>query len=366
MDKNPVNDMNELFKGIRVVELAGVLAGPSVGMFFAELGAEVIKIENKLTQGDVTRTWRLPQENPELLSAYFCSINYHKHYLWLDYNHTEDLNRLKDLLKTADIVLCNFKKGGAEKFGLDYPSLYKTNASIIYAQLNGFEDDEARVAFDVVVQAETGHMFMNGHPENPPTKLPLAFMDILAGHQLKEAVLTALWHRERTGKGSYLSTSLEATGIASLANQAANYLMAKQVPQRIGSLHPNIAPYGEVFETSDNKHIVLAIGSDLQFKKLCQLLNVPQLADDERFKTNALRVPNRQALYEELNRLITKVECTAFMQHALALQLPIGQVKNLKDVFETEAGKRMILTETINGQVTKRVRSVAFTIDQTV
>jgi crotonobetainyl-CoA:carnitine CoA-transferase CaiB-like acyl-CoA transferase len=352
----------EIFKGLRVIELAGVLAGPSVGMFFAELGAEVIKVENKLTQGDVTRTWRLSGENKHDLSAYFCSINYNKQYIWLDYTNQEDLSHLIELLQSADIVLCNFKKGGAEKFGLDYATLSKTNTSIIYAQLNGFESNDNRVAFDVVVQAETGYMYMNGHPENPPTKMPLAFMDILAGHQLKEAVLTALWQRERTGKGAYVSTSLEASGIASLANQASNYLMVNHIPERIGSLHPNIAPYGEVFQTSDNKYIVLAIGSDVQFQKLCQLIGAPDMAKDERFINNTVRVPNRIELHKALDIYISTIDCETVMNGAINLQIPIGQVKNLQEVFQTSIAQRMVLEESIDHQMTKRVRSVAFSI----
>jgi crotonobetainyl-CoA:carnitine CoA-transferase CaiB-like acyl-CoA transferase len=360
MDDNALN--KDIFKGIRVIELAGVLAGPSVGMFFAELGAEVIKIENKLTQGDVTRTWRLPGEDQHGPSAYFCSINYKKEYLWLDYNDENDRKQLLQLIDSADIVVCNFKKGGAEKFGLDYTTLSKTNTSIIYAQLNGFEEDEQRVAFDVVVQAETGYMHMNGHPETPPTKMPLAFMDILAGHQMKEAILTALWQRERTGKGAYVSASLEGAGIASLANQAANYLMTNHIPQRIGSLHPNIAPYGEVFATKDGKNIVLAIGSDKQFMKLCEIISAPNIAMDKRYLTNSVRVPNRNELYHALTPYIASLTCAQLMKTALLAQIPIGQVKNLEEVFQSPVAKNMIAEEMIDNYPTKRVRSVAFTI----
>jgi crotonobetainyl-CoA:carnitine CoA-transferase CaiB-like acyl-CoA transferase len=349
-------------KNLKVVELASVLAGPSVGMFFAELGAEVIKIENLLTQGDVTRFWKLSSEKEDAVSAYFCSINWGKKHLFKDYNNPTDLAEIKQLIAEADIVLCNFKKGGATKFGLDYPTLSAQNPQLIYAQLNGFAENENRVAFDVVVQAETGYMYMNGQSENPPTKMPLAFMDILAGHQLKEGVLVALLNRTLTNKGAFVETSLEESGIASLANQASNYLMANHIPQRIGSLHPNIAPYGEVFTTLEKEYIVLAVGSDVQFTKLCLVLRAPHLAQDKRFLTNADRVKNRMELYHLLDIQISMYPTDDIINDCIANQIPAGKIKNLKEVFESNTAKNMILEEIVNGQLTKRVKSVAFKV----
>lgn len=351
----------ELLKDLKIVELASVLAGPSVGMFFAELGAEVIKFENVLTEGDVTRSWRLPQEDKNAISAYFSSINWGKKHFLVNYNLSKDLEKVISEIQNADIVICNFKKGLAERFGLDYDSLSKINPQLIYAQLDGFENDEHRVAFDVVLQAECGYMSMNGEQNSEPLKMPLAFMDILAAHQMKEGVLVALINRFKTNKGSYVKCSLEKSAIASLANQASNYLMTNQIPQRMGSLHPNIAPYGEIFKTKDEQNIVLAIGSDKQFENFCNVLNL-ELYKDEKFKENKNRVIHRTELYTILNVYIQKLEGEELLEKCHHLQIPMGKVKDLKQVFETATAQKMILEELQNDTLTKRVSSVAFEI----
>lgn len=352
-----------IFENLKVVELASVLAGPSVGMFFSELGAEVIKYENKLVGGDVTRNWRVAKESNEGQSAYFSSVNYNKSYELVDYNDAKDMQQILNSIKEADIVICNFKQGYDKKFGLDYPSLKATNDRLIYGQIGGYASQPDKVAFDVVLQAESGYMYMNGQKDSPPTKMPLAFMDVLAAHQLKEGILIALYKRERTGKGSYVSTTLEESAIASLVNQASNYLMADHIPNRIGSLHPNIAPYGELFVTKDKAMIVLAIGSDKQFEKLCLLLNT-HLYKSEEFAKNAERVKNRTSLTIELKPLFEEVNSEELITSCIKMQIPIGKVKNLEEVFSEKTAHEMVLTEIINGQETKRVRSVAFKIQE--
>lgn len=352
---------SEIFKDLKIVELASVLAGPSVGMFFAELGATVTKYENALTNGDVTRTWKLPNENKEDVSAYFSSINYKKKHILVDYNKKEDLQKVMQSLQDADIVICNFKYGLAEKFQLDYNTISTINPTIIYAQLDGFHEDHFRVAFDVVLQAECGYMYMNGDPNSLPTKMPLALMDILAAHQMKEGVLTALIKRYQTKKGSYVSCSLEKSAIASLANQASNYLMAGHIPQRIGSLHPNIAPYGEVFTTKDDHFIVLAIGSDRQFEKLCQLLNI-NIHTNDLFKHNKSRVENRNKLQVILDKSIRSLNCDYLLDNCKKQQIPVGKIKNMEEVFNNSVAQSMVLEETSGRQTTKRIASVAFSI----
>lgn len=349
-----------VFKDLRVIELASVLAGPAVGMFFAELGADVTKIENKKTNGDVTRNWKLPSEPSDRVSAYFCSVNYGKKHLFLDYTDENDLLQLIQLLKKADVVICNFKKGDAEKFNLSYAELRKSNPALIYAQLNGFASLPERVAFDVVLQAECGYMSMNGQPDNPPTKMPLALMDLLAAHQLKEGILTALYRREKTGKGSFVETSLEESAIASLANQATNWLMNQHIPQRIGSLHPNIAPYGEVFSTKDKLLVVLAIGSDKQFSNFCDLLEISDVTCNKKYNSNARRVQNRNELQEILAQKISLQYRDSLVQNCIEKGIPIGAIRNLKEVFETPTALSMILTESVNGLETQRVKTVGF------
>lgn len=351
----------KIFENLKVVELASVLAGPSVGMFFAELGADVSKFENKLVGGDVTRNWRVSKESSEGPSAYFSSVNYHKKHFFVDYNNKEDMDQILDAINSADVVICNFKDGYDLKFGLDYETLKKSNPKLIYGQIGGYASKPNKVAFDVVLQAETGYMFMNGQKSSPPTKLPLAFMDVLAAHQLKEGILVGLLNRSTTGRGCQVKTTLEESAIASLVNQAANYLMADHIPTRIGSLHPNIAPYGELFETKDNKLIVLAIGSDKQFRKLCDLLN-SNLAEREEFNSNQTRVINRTQLSDELAPYFKMVNADDFIESCTEHQIPIGKVKNMEDLFSEEFAQSMILEENIEGKLTRRVRSVAFTI----
>ncbi len=352
---------SEIFKDLKVVELASVLAGPSVGMFFSELGAEVIKFENALTKGDVTRSWKLPSEKKEDISAYFSSINFGKKHYLVDYNLRDDMDKVIGSIRDADIVICNFKEGLAKRFNLDYKHLSTINPKMVYAQLTGFESTKERVAFDVVLQAECGYMFMNGDKDSPPTKMPLAFMDVLAAHQMKEGILTALIKRYKTNKGSYVECSLEKSGLASLVNQASNYLMANHVPQRIGSLHPNIAPYGEIFRTADNKQIVLAIGSDKQFEKLCNLLIINS-HQEEKFSTNKSRVKNRIELARILNLKISQLKSDFFLENCHKNQIPVGQIKNMKEVFENPTAKSMILEEKIENTQTKRISSIAFKI----
>lgn len=351
----------KIFENLKVVELASVLAGPSVGMFFAELGADVIKFENKLVGGDVTRNWRVANESSDGLSAYFCSVNYKKRYVPVDYNDAQDLALVLTEIDSADIVICNFKEGYDVKFGLDYETLKKRNSKLIYSQLGGYASNIEKVAFDVVLQADCGFMYMNGSPDSPPTKMPLAFMDVLAAHQLKEGILIALYQRSMTGKGSYVSTTLEESSIASLVNQASNYLMTNHIPQRMGSLHPNIAPYGEQFQTQDGATIVLAIGSDKQFEKFCQVLNVDLYTKTD-FSTNINRVKNRNLLAQQLEPTIISWDSEQLIQQCTKAQIPVGKVKNMQEVFQSDLARNMILVEDIDGQITKRVKSVAFNL----
>lgn len=356
--------LDQFFKDLKVIELASVLAGPAVGMFFAELGAEVIKIENKTTDGDVTRNWRLPNEDKERsYSAYYCSVNWQKKTQLIDLKKEEERAIVNDLIKKADIVISNFKSSSAEKIGMDYNALKNINPKLIYAQLNSFGEGIDLPAFDVVMQAEAGFLYMTGEPERLPVKMPVALIDLLAAHQLKEAILIALIHRMQTGQGSYVHTSLLEAAISSLANQATNWLMEGYIPQRMGCKHPNIAPYGDVFYTQDDKPIVLAVGTEKQFLGLCQAINLQGLSDDKRFKTNALRVQNRQVLKELLTPAIKKIKRAALLIQFRKHKVPAGSIRNMKEVFDIPQASKMILEEQMpDGTQSKRVKTVAFHI----
>lgn len=353
--------LNNFFKDLVVVELASVLAGPAVGMFFAELGAKVIKIENKKTGGDVTRKWKLPTEDSNSeYSAYYHSVNYKKEVYLVDLQDELERSEVLEKIKNADIVVSNFRVKSAQKMGMDYKSLKSINPSLIYAELTGFGEEE-RPAFDVVLQAEAGFLFMTGEPDREPVKMPVALIDLLAAHQLKEGILMALIHKMRTGEGSFVTTSLLESAVASLANQANNWLMGNFIPQRMGCMHPNIAPYGDIFYSTEGKPIVLAVGTERQFQNLCDVLDLSSLKEDEKFKTNASRVKNRVGLKQLLEPKFRQFEREALLQIFHEKAIPAGSIRNMKEVFEIPMAREMILEEMLpNGALTKRVKTVAF------
>ncbi len=354
----------QFFKDLKVVELASVLAGPAVGMFFAELGAKVIKIENKKTGGDVTRRWKLPSENKEAnQSAYYASVNWNKEVHLLDLGEEKDKQAVYDLIKEADIVISNFKIASAQKMKMDYEALKAINPAIIYAQLTAYGEHDERPAFDVVLQAEAGFLFMNGEPDGNPVKMPVALIDLLAAHQLKEGVLLALLHRYKTGEGSYVTASLFDAAIASLANQATNWLMAGHIPQRMGCMHPNIAPYGDIFESKDKKAIILAVGTERQFQQLCKVLGAEELTKDDRFAINVERVNNRVVLAKTLAPYIIEHNRDELLSQLAIANVPAGGIRNMQEVFELPRANELILEEKrLDGSQSKRVKTVAFNI----
>jgi crotonobetainyl-CoA:carnitine CoA-transferase CaiB-like acyl-CoA transferase len=354
---------NSLFSDLKIVELAGVLAGPAVGMFFAELGASVLKVENPKTDGDVTRSWRTANEEANLQSGYYSSVNYKKKVLWADLTLPSDLEKVLQEIATADIVIANFKPSSAKKIGLDSATLRKSFPKLIYAQVSGYGQEDETPAFDVVLQAEAGFMYINGEAGGEAVKMPIALIDVLAAHHLKEAILIALLQKGKTGKGATVHISLYKTALASLANQATNYLMAGITPTRMGSLHPNIAPYGETFATKDNKQIVLAVGNDKQFESLCHCLQIDAVAQDALFATNSLRVENRKILAKKLTLAFERLQAEAILKILKTNNVPCGDIKTMPEVFSSTAAQELILTEILpTGQCTKRMATAVFDI----
>lgn len=351
-----------MFEDLIVIDCSTVLAGPSVGTFFAELGAKVSKIENPAIP-DVTRSWKLASENRSTsVSAYFSSVNYGKQYQKLNFRDESQFAQLIDLIKNADIFLSNFKKGDAEKFGLSDSYLQSINPKLIIGKISGFGSESDRVAYDLILQAETGFMSMNGTSASGPVKMPVAFIDVLAAHQLKEGILTALLNRTKTHKGSVVSVSLYDAAISSLANQASNYLMQGHIPQRIGSLHPNIAPYGEIFTTNDGKLITFAIGSNKHFELLCIYLDTPELISDTRFSENVERVKNRTELQEIIQAIISRHDSAEILEFMHTHFVPAGIIRNLEEVFQESKAQDLVRTETVENITTKRVSQIAFKV----
>ena len=330
--------INTILEGIKVLDLSTVLAGPCVGTFLAELGADVTKIESP--QGDVTRTWYSTHEDQTTTSAYYLSVNAHKELEVLDLK--QDRSALETRIAHADILLMNFKSSDETKFDLKPEILLQRYPHLIIGKIKGFEHEEGRVAYDVAIQAETGFMSINGEVGSEPLKLPVAFMDVMAAHQLKEGLLCALLDKTKTGRGMLVECSLESAGIVSLMNQGSNFLKTGQVPKASGSLHPNIAPYGEQLVFKDNTRIVLAIGSDKQFTALCSVLQCDAITNDQRFHNNISRVQNRKELLQNLIKAAQHISFQNIRETLISQSIPFGEVKTIDQVIDSPSALEKI------------------------
>ena len=355
-----MSTLNTIFSDLVIVEIATVLAGPAVGMFFAELGATVIKIENPDTGGDVTRSWKLGEEpSDKKYSAYYNCVNWHKDIRFLNAKVQEQYDEIAALIKDADVVISNFKTSSAASLHLDKETIKKINPNIIHATVTAYGECNDSPGYDALLQAETGWMSINGHADGPPTKMPVALIDILTAHQLKEGILVAMLKKAKTGKGSHVTVSLYDTAIASLANQASNYLNLNSVPARKGSQHPNIAPYGDIISSKDGIKILLAIGTDKQFAAACDILGEPVLAEDKRFLTNIERLANRTELIGILSSLIKTMNADDFLEGCRLKHVPAGRVRTIDQVFSDEAALKLILEQKEDdGNLSKRVRTM--------
>ncbi|WP_310392286.1 CaiB/BaiF CoA-transferase family protein [Hymenobacter sp.] len=352
------------FAHLRVLELASVLAGPQVGQFFAELGAEVLKVESPA--GDVTRTWKTaaetaasPAAGEAPVSAYFAASNWGKESLVLDLTTADGQAELLRHAARADVVLASYKPGDAEKLGADYATLSAGNPRLIYGHLTGYGPDNPRAGYDAVLQAEAGFMHLNAAgPGQPPQKMPVAMVDLLAAHQLKEGVLTALFQRERTGRGALVQVSLLDSALASLANQAATYLATGHDPLPLGSGHPSIVPYGTVYRAAHGRQLVLAVGSDSQFRHLCAALGQADWAAEARFATNAARVQHRAELEVLLAARIAAVDGDALLAELARRAVPAGAVRSVGEALAQPAAQALLL----RGAEPRRagLRTVAF------
>ncbi len=319
------------FADLLVVELASVLAGPSVGQYFAELGARVIKVENPHTGGDVTRSWVQNGERSDGRSAYFHACNWGKESVVLDLATGEGRAVRDRLVARADIVLVNALPGARARTGTDIEAWRRAWPRLIVGLISGYADNPERPGFDALIQAESGFYHLNGSPSGPQ-KMPVALMDLLAAHGLKEELLVALLNRATHGRGTLIEISLMDAALASLANRATGFLHTGVDTGPEGSDHPMIAPYGTVFTCKDGSPVVVAVGSDRQFHALCDLLDVP-LAGDPRFATNAARVQNRAALKDLLQRGIGKWSTASFLADCRDAHVPAGCVADLESAI---------------------------------
>lgn len=326
-------------KGLKVVELARILAGPWVGQTLSDLGAEVIKVE--APEGDDTRRWGPPfmqrdgeDGEPETVAVYFHAANRGKTSIVCDFKNPEDLDRLKILISEADVLVENFKAGGLKKFGLDYESVAEFNPRLVYASITGFGQDGPRATqpgYDFLIQGMSGIMDLTGDPYGSPQKIGVAWIDIFTGLYTVIAIQAALAERANSGLGQHVDMALFDCGVGVLANQASNYLIGGKVPTRLGNAHPSIVPY-EVFPTADG-HLIIACGNDRQFRALCRVLGLDTLTDDPDYATNAARVTNREALRVLISGVTSTRDKAALIASLEAAGVPGGPINTVAEAL---------------------------------
>jgi crotonobetainyl-CoA:carnitine CoA-transferase CaiB-like acyl-CoA transferase len=328
------------YAGLKVVELARVLAGPWIGQMFADMGAEVIKVESP--QGDDTRRWGPPFiERPradgttERVAAYFHSTNRGKTSVTCDFTDAGDLARLKTLIDGADMVIENFKVGGLAKYGLDYASLSARNPGLVYVSVSGFGQDGPRArqpGYDFLVQGMCGIMDLTGDPAGEPQKIGVAWIDILTGLHGIIGAQAALAARERDGRGQQVDVSLMETGVGVLANQAMNWLFSGEVPRRMGNAHPNLVPY-EVFPAADG-HLIIATGNDRQFRALCGVLGLDDCATDPAYADNSGRVTHRAVLCGRIAAATGALTRDDLLDRLGAAGVPAGPINTVAEALD--------------------------------
>ena len=320
--------------GLKVIELARILAGPWAGQTLADLGAEVIKVESPA--GDDTRQWGPPfiEHEGERSAAYFHGCNRGKSSVTADFRTPEGQEFVRELIADADIVIENFKVGGLAKYGLDYASLAELNPRLIYCSITGFGQDGPyahRAGYDYIIQGMSGLMSITGAPDGQPQRVGVAITDIFTGVYATTAILAALHQRSTTGKGQQIDMALLDVAVAVTANQSMNYLSTGEVPGRIGNFHPNLSPY-QVFDCSDG-YIIIAVGNDSQYQRLCDVLGVPELAKAAEYATNEARLTRREALSDLLSERTVTFSKEALLSACEGAGVPAGPINTLDEVY---------------------------------
>ena len=325
--------------GFRVLDLSRILAGPWASQMLADLGAEVIKVERP-GQGDDTRGWGppyMPDESGNATSeaAYFHGANRGKLSVCIDMSSKQGQDLIIQLVAKCDVLIENFKVGGLKKYGLDYASLKAINPKLVYCSITGFGQTGPyceRAGYDFMIQAMGGLMSVTGEREGEPMKVGVALSDVMTGLYAANAIQAALIHRLRGGEGQYIDLALLDVQVATLANQAMNYLASGNNPQRLGNAHPNIVPY-QAFQTADG-YLILAIGNDAQFARFCDLAGRPELASDERFETNSQRVKHRDSLIPDLVEIMLTQGTGTWLEKLNEKGIPCGPIADIDQVFD--------------------------------
>lgn len=324
-------------EGLKVLELARILAGPWAGQTLADLGADVVKVESP--EGDDTRTWGPPfvaaADGGDLSAAYFHACNRGKRSVIADFTTEEGRALVRKLAASADVLIENFKVGGLAKYGLDHESLKAINPRLIYASITGFGQDgpyASRAGYDFLIQGMGGAMSITGEPNGQPTKTGFAMADIFSGLYATIGVLAALRRRDETGEGARIDCALMDSQVSVLANQALNFLVSGNPPNRLGNAHPSIVPY-EVFPVADG-HIIIAVGNDGQYRRLCEVLGKTELGSDPDYATNPARVENRIALIARLSALTMGWARDDLLAQLETAGVPAGPINSIADVFD--------------------------------
>ncbi len=321
-------------EGLKVIELARILAGPWAGQTLGDLGAEVIKVE--APEGDDTRQWGPPfvERENDKTASYFHSCNRGKSSVIVDFRTDEGKAVLIELVRDADILIENFKVGGLKKYGLDYENLAKVNPKLIYCSITGFGQTGPyahRAGYDYIIQGMSGFMSITGEPDGAPQRAGVAITDIFTGVYATSAILAALHMRARTGKGQHIDMSLLDSAVCVMANQALNYLTTGNPPQRTGNYHPNLSPY-QVFECRDG-HIIIATGNDGQYQRLCDILGLPEMATAPEYLKNANRVENREDMIAKLSARTVLMSKGELLTACEAKGVPAGPINSMDEVF---------------------------------
>lgn len=350
-----------LLSGIRVLDLSRVLAGPWCSQCLADLGADVLKIEQP-GSGDETRGWGPPKMGG--MAAYYICANRSKQSLPLDLNNPDDLEKLIALAEIADVIVENFKLGTLERYGLDYPTVARSNPGVVYCSISGYGrsgPEASRPGYDFVIQGETGLMSITGEADRSPMKVGVAVSDLFAGLYASQAILAGLLGRQKSGRGQHVDVSLFDCQLAALANVASNTLATNQEPKRFGNAHPNVVPY-EVFEASDGP-MIIAVGNDRQFEKLCsKVLNLPSLSADPRFATNSARARNRDALREILREALSARTRAEWMDALTAQFIPAGEIRTVKEALNSHHARERGLIGQIGDTEEDQVRFVRYPV----
>ncbi|MCX4144925.1 CaiB/BaiF CoA-transferase family protein [Paraburkholderia madseniana] len=321
--------------GIRVLDLSRILAGPWCSMVLGDLGAEVIKVEHP-KRGDDTRDWGLRVGSTE--TAYFNSVNRNKRSVSLDLQTAEGQQIARELAQKCDVVIQNFKFGGVEKLGLGYEQLKQEHEDLIYCSISGYDrtgPEAARPGYDLVVQGEAGLMALNGEADQPPLKFGVAAVDLFTGMYSAQAVLAALFERQKTGKGRHIEMALFDCGLMITSYYGLEALIMGEDPPRYGNAHPSIVPYG-VFDAADGP-LVITVGNNSQFTRFCRdVIERPDLAEDERFQTNIGRAANREALVPELKREIGRRARRVLLERLAQAGIPCGEVLGLHEALTSK------------------------------